>query len=1750
MIGIFTYYFKSTKTKENISKVNSIEKNLNKNFQKSISSDKSSNNTIVNSSKKQTKNYTNILLSKAVVKSKNELTEREKYEKFLMNHPFNNRNRISNNDSSELNGKVESEESKEQETPRLAYEQDYLRTMNPKLHRPTPEVLQGIMFNSAVNQFSKALMGLPGAIANNKRWDTRGPKNVGGRTRALAWDPNDVTGKKVWAGSVSGGLWYNNDITNDNSQWVPVNDMWRNLSITKIVFDPNNPNIIYVATGEGFIYSLATRGEGIWKSVDAGQSWAQLSTTTDMTFINDLAIRNESGVSVLYAAIDGKDYKGTSSGYIGGLVRSSNGGQTWVQVMRTNGIVNNVEIPYAISSISIAADNRIYVGTKNYSNEIDLSDQGGGKILYSDDGVNWVLKNYFNTTTGTGRVSIATAPSNSNYVYAFIEKKEDSIALIKSTNKGGTWYYMNLPIEADITIPSSDFANGQGFYNQMIKVDPNNPQTIYVGGIDLFKSTDSGSSWSQISKWTIDPLFGMTTLPFSIVHADQHVMEFKPGSSTTAIFGNDGGVYYTNNLENASSSDIFVKKNNYYNITQFYSAAMHPNPGTNYYIGGAQDNGNLKFISPGISSENKANDYGDGANAFIDQSNPLLQIVSAPKNFIAISTDAGNSFTNAPLQQETLQFINPACYDNNLHIYYSDGLHSDINNNPVFGYIYRRAILPSSYSNGLKYISALSILNTYATAFKVSPYTTGSTTLFIGTANGQIIKVKNANGSSIPNNIISKDITTQSDLLPAGSISSIDLGADENHILVTYFNYGIEKIWYTEDGGANWVSKMGTSPNNFPDIPVRWALINPNNRTNDVILATELGIYGTLNFSSTSPTWTQLNNGFANVRTDMLQYRPSDNQVIAATHGRGLYSSMGFVSAPTITSFLPTTAGAGTQVTIDGTELGSVTAVSFGGVAASTFTVTSSTRIIASVGNGASGNVSVINPASSAIKSGFTYCVTSDANLSSGVNSNNQTVCQNTVINNITYSTTYVTSVTSSGLPPGLTASLSSNVVTISGSPTTAGVYNFTINFIGGCQTITRTATITVTASNTLTLSSAAGTNSQTVCINNPIANITYNTTGASGANVTGLPTGVSKTWASNVLTISGTPILAGVYTYTINLSGGCSSVTTLGYINVNANSVAGTATASSSTICSGNTTTLSLSGNTGSIIWQQSSNGTTGWANVTTGTGSTTSSYTTAALPTTSYFRALVTNGACSSVNSNVLTIRVNETPSNPTASNISICKDASPVTLSATATTGNSLLWYGTNATGGTGVATASIASTGTAGSFNYYVSQKSSLGCESSRTTLVVTVNPINTLTLSSASGTNAQVACINNPIANITYTTTGATGALVTGLPSGVSYNWSSNLLTISGIPTLSGLFTYSINLNGGCSSITTNGTINVNTISVAGTATASSSIICSGNTTTLSLSGNTGSIIWQQSSNGTTGWANVTTGTGSTTSSYTTAALPTTSYFRALVTNGACSSVNSNVLTIRVNETPSNPTASNISICKDASPVTLSATATTGNSLLWYGSDATGGTGVATANITSAATIGSFNFYVSQISTLGCESSRTKIIVNVYAYPATPVISRDGESNLVSSSAYGNKWYKDLVLISDTAKTIKPTAAGNYTALAVQNYCVSKMSAPYYYVNTITDLGNLSMSEFIKIYPNPIVNILKVDFNLNKYLKLNIGVYDATSGNKLIDLKNKTTGTSIDVSGLSAGMYIVVLSSSDNQLNYKEKIMKL
>jgi PKD repeat protein len=179
---------------------------------------------------------------------------------------------------------------------------------------------------------------------------------------------------------------------------------------------------------------------------------------------------------------------------------------------------------------------------------------------------------------------------------------------------------------------------------------------------------------------------------------------------------------------------------------------------------------------------------------------------------------------------------------------------------------------------------SISGLGNYASHIRVSPYTTSSSTLFVGTEAGKLFKVTNADNSPSVT-----DITGSS--FPTGSISCVDIGATENELVVTFFNYGVISVWYTSDGGTTWVSKEG----NLPDMPVRWVLFNPDNR-NEVLLATELGVWSTTTFGASSPSWLASNSGIANVRVDMLQYRSSDKQVIAATYGRGLFSCNGFAT--------------------------------------------------------------------------------------------------------------------------------------------------------------------------------------------------------------------------------------------------------------------------------------------------------------------------------------------------------------------------------------------------------------------------------------------------------------------------------------------------------------------------------------------------------------------------------------------------------------------------------------------------------------------------------------------------------------------------------------------------------------------------------------------------------------------------------------------------------------------------------------
>ena len=928
---------------------------------------------------------------------------RSQHAEFLKNHPF------------QKTGRLAKKERKAQGLPPNAYfEQKYLSEINPNTGRTHKD---GVLRLQKELGKRRAGQKVPGEDTN--AWEERGPDNVGGRTRALLFDPNDTTDETVFAGGVSGGLWKNTKISDVNSKWVRVG-IPENLAVSCIVADPNNPQVFYVGTGESYVNGDAN-GDGLWKSTDGGVSWSNIfggisgatyldanaevkvnspasiagvyistlatafggdlissitanivladdgiDTTSDactdlingaavngniviirrgscnfddkvriaenagaiavivvnnidgnpiamggddttitipavmtqktdgeamitalssgnvnvtltkgkenatnalvvpgVQHINDILVRNNGGQSEVYVAA-------AESGYMGGV---SLGGDSFGLYKSTDGInFSKVNVPkttdgneYEPNNLEISSDNSIYLSTTQSTTFGD----GGGAIFKSSDGENFSLKH---TVPDGNRIEIATSPINAGVLYVLAQTSTSGapVKIFKTVNDFSSVSELALPNDDDTGIEANDFTRGQAFYDLLIKVDPNDENTVYVGGIDLFKSVNGGASWTQISHWYGG--FGK-----QYVHADQHGLAFA--SSSRMVFGNDGGVYFSNN-----SGATIAARNKNYNTVQFYTVGVGPMSAFNnqdYFVAGAQDNGThlVSDANTGINSSERVFG-GDGAASMFDvDGTDKYYIVNYVYNqSIELKRiDTGESIVINDEEGSNGDFINEEELDSNLNILYSN--YSSVGNT-----IRRYSDLLSSPSVIVKENLTNLLMDAGPSALKISPYTTTSSLLFAGLKNGKLLKIEKAN-----TNTSSWSEITGNNFI--GSVSDIEFGENENQIFVTMHNYGVVSIWYSANGGASWANKEG----DLPDIPVKSILQNPLSR-NEVIIGTDLGVWKTKNFNAVSPSWTQSYNGMSNVPVLDLDLR-DDNTVFAATYGRGVFSGK-FVSDP------------------------------------------------------------------------------------------------------------------------------------------------------------------------------------------------------------------------------------------------------------------------------------------------------------------------------------------------------------------------------------------------------------------------------------------------------------------------------------------------------------------------------------------------------------------------------------------------------------------------------------------------------------------------------------------------------------------------------------------------------------------------------------------------------------------------------------------------------------------------------------
>ena len=705
------------------------------------------------------------------------------------------------------------------------------------------------------------------------------PSDMGGRTRAIMYDPNDATHKKVWAGGVTGGLWYNNNITSATSPWVAVNDFWSNLAIRCLAYDPANPQIFYLGTGEAETAMQTYRessglGTGIMRSTDGGQTWAFIAGTEQFAYVTRIVVRIESGVSVIYAGVASGLYKGTQHQSLpsDGLFRSANNGATWQQVLPN---ITGSTVPYCVSDIALGADNKLYVGTRP-----NLNGEGAAVLLTSVNGTSWVVNSQYQAeilaSTGNnipGRVVLAAAASDPNVIYALIADGFVNPVngfnyfycdyILRSGDKGVTWVKKTLP--SDLTSGSS-FAT-IAWHALDIGVDPNNANALYIGGLDVHHSTDGGNSWSRVTDWSLmynggGPMY---------IHADQHIIVYKPGSSDEILFGSDGGVFYT--ATGSTGSPQFEQHNKSYSTLQFYTVAINPTAGVQQFYGGLQDNGTLYYSGHPLTINDMVTG-GDGACCFYDALDPNLAMTSYYYNNYYIWHYG--SIVNVTGNWSSGTFVSPSDFDyKEKHLFCNAVDYIGTYNDELVRF---DNITSSGMSGHFIPLNTGSIV--FFTALTYSPYSPpGKSTLFVGSESGGLFRITEAQS----NTPVSANIGSAS--FPNASISSIAIGKSADTLMVTFSNYGVPSVWQTCNGGQSWTNIEG----NLPDMPIRWALYHPSN-SRQALLATETGVWECVNLNHSPVVWFPVNTGMANVRVDMLTIRKADNLVLAASHGRGLFS--------------------------------------------------------------------------------------------------------------------------------------------------------------------------------------------------------------------------------------------------------------------------------------------------------------------------------------------------------------------------------------------------------------------------------------------------------------------------------------------------------------------------------------------------------------------------------------------------------------------------------------------------------------------------------------------------------------------------------------------------------------------------------------------------------------------------------------------------------------------------------------------
>lgn len=649
--------------------------------------------------------------------------------------------------------------------------------------------------------------------AKAANWTLVGPQSVptnGGNGRVNAVRVHPTNASILFACAPAGGLWKS---TNGGTSWSPISNSISAVGATDVAFDPINPNTMYLVTGDGDasdVFSL-----GVYKSINGGTTW----TPTSLTF----TLSN--GRTLSRILVNPTDPNILIAGGRSGIYRSTNAGGTWTQVSTAN--IRDLEFKPGTPSV-------VYAG--GYGS-------GVGFLRSTDGGVTWV-KNTVSMATGVQRIAIAVSPLNANYVYCLASTSTayGFEGLYLSTDGGTTFTKKsstpNILGWYDGTAAQSDATEGQGWYDLAIAISPSNINTILVGGVNIWRSTNGGTSWSRLTAWEA------STTATNYTHADIHDLYY---AGTTLYAGTDGGLFKSINDGTAwsnSSSNL--------SIAQIYNFSLSPSSATTI-LSGHQDNGtNLTTNGTSWSQVNG----GDGMYCLIDQGTPTRMFSSIYYGRLYRSMNSGTSFSSIYTVTGG-GWVTPFLQDPNT---------------------------PTTlYAGGTNVVKSTNSGTSWTTSSAFSGVGT-IVAMAMSKNNSQVIAVASSTKVMISTNG-GTSWTDRTTGLPSGtSILGVHIDInDANKIYVGLASYTGNSVFRSTNGGATWTNISA----GLPSIPAN-CFVTQDKALGTVYVGTDLGVY----FSNNSgTTWTIFSNGMPGVIINDLEIYAPTGKLRAATYGRGVWES-------------------------------------------------------------------------------------------------------------------------------------------------------------------------------------------------------------------------------------------------------------------------------------------------------------------------------------------------------------------------------------------------------------------------------------------------------------------------------------------------------------------------------------------------------------------------------------------------------------------------------------------------------------------------------------------------------------------------------------------------------------------------------------------------------------------------------------------------------------------------------------------